>query len=71
MEDCLLLLIGFVHAGSRIIFNSPNLLKTVVYPGMTLHFPVAAFDVFNQVTFGEISLMLLKMALFLEQNSIH
>ena len=30
-----------------------------MYPGMTLHFPVAALDVFNQVTFTEISLMLL------------
>ena len=33
---------------------------TIVYPGMTLHFPVAALDVFNQVTFAEISLLLLK-----------
>ena len=32
---------------------------TVVYPGMTLHFPMAALDVFNQVTFTEISLVLL------------
>ena len=33
---------------------------TIVYPGMTLHFPMAALDVFNQVTFTEISLLLLK-----------
>ena len=32
---------------------------TIVYPGMTLHFPMAALDVFNQVTFTEISLVLL------------
>ena len=32
---------------------------TIVYPGMTLHFPVAALDVFNQVTSAEISLTLL------------
>ena len=31
---------------------------TFVYPGMTLHFSMAALDVFNQVTFAEISLML-------------
>ena len=31
----------------------------IVYPGMTLHFPVAALDVFYQVTFAEISLTLL------------
>ena len=31
----------------------------IVYPGMTLHFPVAALDVFNQVTFAEIFLALL------------
>ena len=36
-----------------------NLDGTIVYPGMTLHFPVAALDVFNQVTFAEISLALL------------
>ena len=29
-----------------------------MYPGMTLHFSMAALDVFNQVTFAEISLML-------------
>ena len=40
-------------------FNCTNLDGTIVYPGMTLHFPVAALDVFNQVTFTEISLMLL------------
>ena len=32
--------------------------RTIVYPGMTLHFSMAALDVFNQVTFAEISLML-------------
>ena len=32
---------------------------SIVYPGMTLHFPVAALDVFNQVTSAEISLTLL------------
>ena len=36
--------------------NCTNLDGTIVYPGMTLHFPVAALDVFNQVTFAEISL---------------
>ena len=41
------------------IFNCTNLDGTIVYPGMTLHFPVAALDVFNQVTFTEISLLLL------------
>ena len=41
------------------IFNCTNLDGTIVYPGMTLHFPVAALDVFNQVTFTEISLILL------------
>ena len=30
-----------------------------MYPGMTLHFSMAALDVFNQVTFAEISLLLL------------
>ena len=40
-------------------FNCTHLDGTIVYPGMTLHFPVAALDVFNQVTFTEISLMLL------------
>ena len=40
--------------------NSSNCtnLDTIVYPGMTLHFSMAALDVFNQVTFAEISLML-------------
>ena len=40
--------------------NSSNCTNfdTVVYPGMTLHFSMAALDVFNQVTFAEISLML-------------
>ena len=32
---------------------------TIVYPGMKLHFPMAALDVFNQVTFAEISMLLL------------
>ena len=39
--------------------NCTNLDGTIVYPGMTLHFPMAALDKFNQVTFAEISLMLL------------
>ena len=39
--------------------NCTNLDGTIVYPGMTLHFPVAALDVFNQVTSAEISLLLL------------
>ena len=39
--------------------NCTNLDGTIVYPGMTLHFPVAALDVFDQVTFTEISLILL------------
>ena len=41
--------------------NSSNCIRfegTIVYPGMTLHFSMAALDVFNQVTFAEISLML-------------
>ena len=40
--------------------NSSNCtnLDTIVYPGMTLHFSMAALDVFNQVTFAEISLLL-------------
>ena len=43
-----------------------NLDGTIVYPGMTLHFPVAALDVFNQVTFAEILLILLKYRIFSE-----
>ena len=42
--------------------NSSNCIVfdgTIVYPGMTLHFPVAALDVFNQITFTEILLLLL------------
>ena len=42
--------------------NCTHLDGTIVYPGMTLHFPVAALDVFNQVTFAEISLLLLNHA---------
>ena len=42
--------------------NCTHLYRTFVYPGMTLHFPVAALDVFNQVTFAEISLLLLNHA---------
>ena len=42
--------------------NSSNCTKslngTIVYPGMTLHFSMAALDVFNQVTSAEISLTL-------------
>ena len=40
-------------------FNCKHLNGTLVYPGMKLHFPVAALDMFNQVTFTEISLVLL------------
>ena len=40
--------------------NCTHLDGTIVYPGMTLHFSMAALDVFNQVTFTEISLILLK-----------
>ena len=39
-------------------FNCTHLDGTFVYPGMTLHFSMAALDMFNQVTFAEISLML-------------
>ena len=39
--------------------NCKNLDGIIVYPGMTLDFPMAALDKFNQVTFAEISLMLL------------
>ena len=39
--------------------NCTHLDGTIVYPGMTLHFSMAALDVFNQVTFAEISLLLL------------
>ena len=40
------------------ISNCTNLDGTIVYPGMTLHTSMAALDMFNQVTFAEISLML-------------
>ena len=43
-------------------FNCTNLDGTIVYPGMTLHFTMAALDVFNQVTFAEISLLLLNFS---------
>ena len=46
--------------------NCTHLNGTIVYPGMTLHFPVAALDVFNQVTFAEILLILLKYRIFSE-----
>ena len=46
--------------------NCTNLDGTIVYPGMTLHFPMAALDVFNQVTFAEISLMLFNYSTFSE-----
>ena len=42
-----------------------------MYPGMTLHFPMAAYDVFNQVTFAEISLMLLTYNSSLVTGTFH
>ena len=44
--------------------NSSNctILDTIVYPGMMLQFPAATLDVFNQITFAEISLSLLKFS---------
>ena len=38
---------------------------------MTLHFPMAAYDVFNQVTFAEISLMLLTYNSSLVTGAFH
>ena len=40
-------------------FNCTHLNGKIVYPVMKLHFPVAALDMLNQVTFTEISLVLL------------
>ena len=48
-------------------FNCTHLDGTIVYPGMTLHFSMAALDVFNQVTFAEISLMLFNYSTFSEK----
>ena len=43
-------------------FNCTTLQSINVYPGMKLHFPLAALDIFNQVTFAEVSLSLLKFS---------
>ena len=48
-----------------------NIDGTIVYPGMTLHFPMSAYDVFNQVTFAEISLMLLTYNSSLVTGAFH
>ena len=52
------MLIGFVYAGSRIVLTAQNLKEK--------NFLVAAIDVFNQVTFAEILLILLNYRIFSE-----
>ena len=42
-----------------------------MYPGMKLHFTMAALDVFNQVTFAEISMLLLTNSSSQDNNATY
>ena len=42
-----------------------------MYPGMKLHFPMVALDVFNQVTFAEISMLLLTNSSSQDNNATY